>query len=361
LLRGQIEEMKNTDNSINSKNIPLVSIITACRNEVRYIEEFLNSALAQTLPTAEIEVLIADGSSNDGTREVIEKITAKHSSLKLIDNPYGIVSTGLNAAIKQARGKIIIRMDAHTEYAPDYVRQCVSVLEETRADNVGGPWVARGAGRISRAIAAAFQSHFAVGRARGHRPDYEGFVDTVYLGCWYKDIFKKIGLFDEELVRNQDDEMNLRIIRAGGNIWQSPRIKSWYRPRGSLVKLWRQYFQYGFWKVRVIQKHTIPASVRHLIPAMFALALILGLVACLIHPVFRTGYIGMLFLYTSFIAFGSLITAMKSGWNLLPILPVVFSIFHLSYGLGFLAGIWHFAVMGRRGHQAGKWAVQLTR
>ena len=165
-------------------------------------------------------------------------------------------------------------MDAHTRYASDYVRNCLEVLRTTGADNVGGPWVARGTGIIGRTVAAALQSPFSFGGTRGHNPDYEGIVDTVYLGCWPREVFGRVGLFDEELVRNQDDEFNLRLTRAGGKIWQSPRIKSWYRPRGSTVRLLRQYMQYGYWKVRVIQKHKIPASVRHLIPGLFVLSLV---------------------------------------------------------------------------------------
>src|SRR5262249_37522272 len=141
--------------------------------------------------------------------------------------------------------------------------------EETGADKVGGPWVAEGKGYVGRAIAAAFQSPFAVGGARGHDPNYEGIVDLVYLGCWRRGVFDWFGLFDEELVRNQDDEFDLQLIRAGGTIWQSPRIRSWNQPRGSLRTLFLQYMQYGYWKVRVIQKHKIPASTRHLMPGGF--------------------------------------------------------------------------------------------
>ena len=166
-------------------------------------------------------------------------------------------------------------MDAHSEYASDYIRQCLQVLDETGADNVGGPWIARGEGYIGLAIAAVFQSPFAVGGARGHNPEYEGEIDTVYLGCWRRELFDRIGFFDEELVRNQDDEFNLRLVRAGGRIWQSPRIRSWYRPRGSLRDLFRQYLQYGYWKVRVIQKHRRPAAIRHLAPAGLVISLAL--------------------------------------------------------------------------------------
>ena len=271
---------------------PRVSIIIPCRNEAGAIEACLCSVLAQEVPQCVCEVIVADGMSDDGTREIVERlqitVPLDHAttgprdhatrvssqwsvvggpssavcgpSIRLIDNPGKIVSTGLNAAIRAARGEIIIRMDAHTEYAPDYIRRCVEALDATGADNVGGPWVAKGAGYSSRAVAAAFQSPFAVGGARSHAPDHEGPVDSVYLGCWRKETFERFGCFDEELVRNQDDEHNLRIIRGSGKIWQSPKIKSWYRPRGSLSALFRQYMQYGYWKVRMIQKHKLPAS-----------------------------------------------------------------------------------------------------
>src|SRR5689334_5169766 len=150
-------------------------------------------------------------------------------------------------------------MDAHTQCAPDYLRECMIALRKTDADNVGGPWIAKGTGIVGRAIAAAFQSAFGIGGGRAHDPNYTGVVDTVYLGCWPRRVFDRFGLFDEELVRNQDDEFNLRITRGGGKIWQSRSIKSSYQPRGSLHLLFQQQLQYGYWKVRVIQKHKIPA------------------------------------------------------------------------------------------------------
>src|SRR6266516_3597262 len=245
---------------------PKVSIVIPCRNEADHIERCISSILAQEQPDGGFEIIVADGMSDDGTREVVEGMIARLRStglqttdhrttdhgttdprtegngqwsvvsrppVRLIDNPGRICSTGLNAAIRTAQGEIIIRMDAHTEYAADYIVRCVKTLEETGADNVGGPWIAKGNGYVSRAIAAAFQSPFAVGGARSHALNHEGPVDSVYLGCWRRGTFERFGYFDEELVRNQDDEHNLRIIRGGGKIWQSTKIKSWYRPRGS--------------------------------------------------------------------------------------------------------------------------------
>src|SRR5262245_20522038 len=169
--------------------------------------------------------------SDDGTRAVLATIANLHPELRVIDNPERIQAAGLNAAIAVAKGQIIVRMDAHTAYAPDYVCQCLAVLDETGADAVGGPWVGRGTHLVERAIAAVFQSPFCAGTGRGHDPAYSGPIDTVYLGCWRRELFDRLGLFDEELGRNEDDEFSLRISRCVGTIFQSPRIKSWYTRR----------------------------------------------------------------------------------------------------------------------------------
>jgi succinoglycan biosynthesis protein ExoA len=335
-----------------------VSVVVPCYNERDHIKACVRSVLAQEPPDGGFEVIVADGMSNDGTRDILMCLAREDPRMRVIDNPGRIVSTGLNAAICVAQGTVIIRMDVHTNYAPDYVRQCVSVLQETGADNVGGPWVAWGDAYMSRAIAAAFQSPFAAGGARGHHPEYEGIVDTVYLGCWPRKIFDRVGFFDEELVRNQDDEFNLRLSRAGGKVWQSPRIKSWYRPRRSLRALVRQYMQYGYWKVRVIQKHKLPASARHLIPVCFVLALLVLPVISPWWSLAAWGWLGMVGIYGLSSLAASLLTAARQEWKLFPLLPLVFACYHLAYGCGFLLGIWDF-VMRRKG--PGNTFTKLTR
>ena len=352
---------------------PLVSLVIACRNERAHIREVLRSSLAQELPPGGIEIIISDGMSSDGTREQLECLKTSDNRLRVLDNPGRIVSTGLNAAIREARGEIIIRLDCHTEYAKDYVVRCVEALEQSKANNVGGPARTKAETYIARAIAAGYHSPFSVGGARFHNIDYEGWVDTVTYGCWPKQIFERFGYFDEELVRNQDDEHNLRIIRGGGKIWQSPKIRSWYRPRGSLSELFQQYMQYGYWKVRVIQKHRLPASWRHLVPAAFLLALLLlFLTSVLSHliPVVwpptsdvrpLTSVIGplssvllclSLALYALCVFFASVLTAAQTEWKLLPVLPLVFCCYHFGYGYGFLHGVWDFVIC-RRGPQNG--------
>ena len=169
-------------------------------------------------------------------------------------------------------------MDVHTEYAPDYVAECLAALQVTGADNVGGPWRAVAdpqGGPTQAAVAAAFQSRWVAGGALSRQLDYDGPADTVYLGAWPRRTFERFGGFDETLVRNQDDEHNLRIVKGGGRVWQESRIRSSYRPRATLGQVFRQYLQYGYWKPFVMKKHGQPARLRQLVPALFVAALAL--------------------------------------------------------------------------------------
>ena len=346
VLSTSIEKKTFAENAYETT--PTVSIVVPCRNEKDHIESAVESILGQEPPPGGFEIIIADGTSDDGTRSILGRLAEENSQLHIVDNPCGIVSTGLNQAIRTARGKIIIRMDAHTSYARDYVRQCVELLTETGADNVGGPWIARGNGRIGQAIAAAFQSPFANGGARGRHPNYSGPVDTVYLGCWPREVFDRIGFFDEELVRNQDDEFNLRLVRSGGKIWQSVRIKSSYYTRESLRQLFAQYVQYGYWKARILQKHRRPASFRHLIPASFVLMLMVLPVLSLLWATAFWAWVALLGLYIAFSISVSALTAASSGWNLFLVLPSIFATFHLAYGWGFLSGVADFIILRRK-------------
>jgi succinoglycan biosynthesis protein ExoA len=326
---------------------PAVSVVVPCRNEREYIGPCIRTMLSQEAPEGGFELIVVDGMSDDGTREIVQRCADGLALVRVLDNPGRIVSTGLNRAIAAARGSIIIRADAHTEYAADYIRQCVAVLHESGADNVGGPWVAVGTGYIGGAVAAVFHSSFGSGGARAHDPTYEGPVDTVYLGCWRRDVFDRIGFFDEELVRNQDDEFNLRLKRAGGTVWQSPLIRSRYSPRGSLHRLFQQYAQYGYWKVRVIQKHRLPAAWRHLVPALFVLTTLALIGLFPVSSLARWGLAMVSGFYLACTSAASLITARRTRWNLLPVLPFVFGCFHIGYGYGFLRGLLDFIILRR--------------
>ena len=316
-----------------------LSVIVPCRNEAAHIDAFCDSALAQQLPLGwRMEVLVADGRSDDGTRERLQQRCAADARLRWVDNPGRIVSTGLNACLREARGSVIARLDVHTRFAPDYLAQCLAALERTGADNVGGPWVAEGVGPVGRAIAAAFQSRWVVGGARSRDTTYEGPVDTVYLGCWPRATLERFGGFDEALVRNQDDEHNLRLRLGGARIWQSSRIRSHYRPRSSLRHLVAQQRQYGYWRPFVMRKHGQPGSVRQLVPAVFVAALGASL---LLTPWTALPLAALLGAYGIYLGAASAQAAVASGHlSALPWLPAVIAAYHLAYGLGTWRGLW---------------------
>jgi succinoglycan biosynthesis protein ExoA len=347
-----------------------VSVVVPCRNEIRHIRAFLDSVFSQELGQIEMEVLVADGISDDGTWLVLKEYEKRFGALKVLDNPEKIVSTGLNRAIRKAQGEIIIRMDAHTLYAPDYVRSCVEVLQETNADNVGGPALTRADGYVARAIAYAFQTRFARGGAKIRDPQYEGPVDSVPYGCWRKSTLERIGMFDERFVRTQDYELNVRLVFSGGRVWQSPKITSWYWPRASLCGLFQQYFQYGFWKIAVCRKHGRPASRRSLVPGLCLLAgavlLFCAAGASLGGMVWwRNSFLGFWLALVSLYFIASLTAAFslarRKGWIFLPFLPIVFATYHLSHGLGFLLGLMYPPANWERRNSIQKVLTAITR
>lgn len=336
-----------------------VSIVVPCRNERDHVEAFAASALAQRLPAGwALEIVVADGESDDGTADRLAALAATDARVRLVANPGRIVSTGLNAALAVARGEVVVRMDVHTTYADDYVAECLATLARTGADNVGGPWravAAPGSGAMQEAVAAAFQSPAVAGGALSRRLDHDGPVDTVYLGAWPRATFERFGGFDETLVRNQDDEHNLRIVRGGGCVWQSPAIRSAYRPRARLDDVFRQYLQYGYWKPFVMRKLGQAASLRQVVPGLFVAALaacvalaVVGIVMSAAGSVTagsrRAGWpLGTLLLaYAGAVAALTLHTARGSRPRaaVLLRLPLVIATYHVAYGIGFLAGAW---------------------
>jgi glycosyltransferase involved in cell wall biosynthesis len=356
------------DNLNSAASSPLVTVVIPCRNEVKHIRQCVASLLQQSPVAGGFEIIIADGMSDDGTREVLHAMTREHPQVIVVDNPAKVTACGMNAGIRAARGEWIAILGAHNRYAPDYLERCLETARQTGADNIGGAMFCEGKHYMQRAIAAAHHSPFAVGNASWHNPHFEGPVDTVFGGFYKREVFDRIGLFDESLVRNQDDELNLRLVRAGGRIWHSPRIRSWYHPRSSLRALFNQYMQYGYWKVRVIQKHKLPASWRHLVPGAFVLTLLslilLSTFSFLLSALttdhrqlttdlcrLSSGLLALaLAAYALALITASLITTAKAGWALLPALPFVFPCYHFGYGWGFLRGVWDF-VIRRRGAQ----------
>lgn len=322
---------------------PLVSVILPIRNEGQYIQRCLRSVWRQTYPHDRMEVLMVDGMSDDDTRLIARQYLARCTmrACKILDNPQRNVSDALNLGIRVARGEVIVRVDGHTELAEDYVVRCVRALRETGADNVGGPMRAVGETSTAQAIALATSSRFGVGNARFHYAAKPDWVDTVYMGAFRRLVFDEIGSFDPDLVRNQDDEFNFRLIRAGGKIWLDPEIRSTYYARTSLRALAQQYFAYGFWKVRVIQKHGRPASLRHLVPVTFVTVLLVAaLLSVIVHSFAALDWVVLPYLSIALAI--SFPIARNSRWVNLVLVPFAFATMHLSYGFGFLAGIFRF-------------------
>ncbi len=330
--------------------LPLVSIIIPCRNEEKYIGKCLASIIAQDYPKDKLEVLVVDGMSEDGTREVIKDYVLKNPYIKLLDNPKRIVPTALNIGVKNAQGDIILRMDAHNIYEKDYVGKCVTYLTKHDVDNVGGIWITLPGNEtsIGKSIALALSHPFGVGNAYFRTGSKEPrYVDTVPFGCYKKEVFEKIGLFDEDLVRNQDDEFNLRLIKNGGKILLVPDIVSYYYARDSLEKLWKMYFQYGYFKPLVAQKIGAVFTWRQLIPAIFVGSLIFTGLLSFFSSYFLWLFLLIIGLYLSANLAFSFSIALKKGLKLLPALPISFATLHFSYGLGYLKGVWDFVVLRR--------------
>ncbi len=317
----------------------MISIILPIRNEANFIKKSIESILAQDYPQDQIEILIADGMSTDSTREIVQAYQQTHPRIRILDNPGKIVPTALNAAIRQAKGDIIIRIDGHTLIAPDYVRKCVETLRRTGADNVGGCMTAEGSTSFGKAVAIATSTPFGVGNSKFHYQQAEEEVDSVYMGAWLKQVFTRIGLFDEELVRDQDDEFNYRLREKGGKIILNPEIRSVYTTRSSPLTLWKQYFQYGLWKIRVLQKHPKQMSPRQFIPPLFVLGLLVSVILTLIISWSKWIFLLITLSYLVANMAASIVTASKKGWEHLLLLPVAFAILHVGYGFGFLAGL----------------------
>ncbi len=325
--------------------LPTVSVIMPVRNEEGFIERSLAAVLGQDYPTGRLEVIVADGMSTDGTREIIASVADRclRVPVRLVDNPGRSVPSGLNRAVAAAAGEVIVRVDGHTVVAPDYVRECVAALGRSGADNVGGRMDAVGEGVFAEAVALATSSPFGVGGARFHYSEREEWVDTVYMGAWRKETLLRLGLFDEEMVRSQDSELNYRLRSRGGRILLSPRIRSHYYCRGTLRSLWRQYFQYGYWKVRVFQKHPRQMQLRQFVAPAFVGTALAAMALSPFHSAGRALAALVLGCYAIANLGASFRIARKRGWVHLPLLPVVFGTIHAGWGLGFLAGLARFA------------------
>ena len=318
----------------------MLSVICPIYNEENRIEECILSILAQDYPKEDLEVLFVDGQSTDRTREIVAAYTQDYPFIQLLDNPKRIAPAALNIGIRASSGNLIMRLDAHAKYPVNYFSLLVSKLEEKGADNVGGVCRTLPAKDtpICRAIAHAMSSPFGMGNSYFRiGSNHEMWVDTVPFGCFRRELFDKIGLFDEELVRNQDDEFNGRIIKNGGKILLLPQVVIDYFARDSLTKTAKMFFQYGLFKPLVNHKLHKPTTLRQFIPPMFFAGLIAGGVLSIFSKTIMWLLVSVLILYVlCCFAFGR---NKERVWPDILWMPFTYATIHLSYGCGYWLGI----------------------
>jgi GT2 family glycosyltransferase len=321
--------------------VKCISVIVPMLNEAGHIENLVADLAAQDF-RGDVEVIVADGRSTDGSVERLESAAAQAQlSLAVIDNPDRWVSHGLNACIRKARGDLLVRLDCHTRYPPDYIRKLAVVAEETDALCVGGLVVPVGRTLTERAVACATASPFGgVHWTRHARRRERVEVDVVYCGAFRPEAFERAGLFDESLLRNQDDEFTLRLRRAGGRIVLDPSIRSFYTPRGSYRAAFRQYYQYGLWKVPVMSKHRRVVSARSLAPLAFVGSVAaFGLAGARVQTARRLFAAELAIYGASAIYFGvGGVRSRGESLRLLPRVVAVFPTYHFAYGIGLLRG-----------------------
>src|SRR5213082_1370237 len=320
-----------------SPDRPLVTAVIPCRNEARYIGPCLDSLIRCDYPKERLEVLVCDGLSEDGTRDVVAGYAARHSFIRLVDNPRRITPCAMNAGIREAHGDVIMPMGAHAVYSASYISRLVAALEETGADNVGGVLVTLPANEtaLARALAVGLSHPFGVGNSYFRIGAAERrLVDTVPFGCYRRAVFDRIGVFDEDLVRNQDDELNARLLKQGGRIMLIPEVVSHYYARGSLGQVARMFYQYGYFKPLAAWKVGQIMTVRQLVPALFVAALAANGARAPWFGLARLAFAGIVGAYAAAAVASAAMAVRKHGLRCAAALLVVFPVLHISYGLG---------------------------
>jgi glycosyltransferase involved in cell wall biosynthesis len=348
---------------VTSTKLIDVSVILPCRNEIKNIRSCLESVVASDFPKNQLELLVVDGQSDDGTREVVFDFSKRYPWIKIFDNIRRITPAGLNIGIQSAKGQIVMRMDAHTVYPPNYISGLVAWLIRSSADNVGGICITRPANESSKAHAIAFAlSHpWGVGNAYFRIGINEPkWVDTVPFGCYRKEVFDRIGLYDEALVRNQDDEFNHRLIKRGGRILLVPEIISFYSARESLGKLWVMYYQYGYFKPLAARTIGAVMTVRQVVPSIFVISLVLSATLAPWSYLMLVLFTTIVIAYVAFDLFVSVRAAIERSVGCGVWSAVVFPILHISYGIGYLKGLLDFLVL-RKKETSDPFALSISR
>jgi succinoglycan biosynthesis protein ExoA len=321
--------------------MPSVSIIVPCYNEQDTIRKLLEAIYAQAFPRPDLEVVIADGMSSDGTRTQIAAFSDSHPDLQIAvaDNPSRNIPSSLNCALQEAQGEIIVRLDAHSMPYPDYVERCVADLEAGLGENVGGIWeIQPGAETwVAQSIAAAASHPLGVGDALYRHTAVAARVDTVPFGAFKRELLALVGFFDESLLTNEDYEFNARIRKSGGRVWLDPSIRSIYFARPTLAKLARQYSRYGFWKWRMLRRYPGTLRWRQALPPLFVLSLIVGMVLSPFLPVFRVLLAVEISIYLVVLAAAGVQAAVRQKKVQMAVgLPLAIATMHIVWGAGFL-------------------------
>lgn len=315
-----------------------VSVVVPIRNEESYIQSCLTSLLHQTYPEEKYEIIVLDGRSSDRSKEIVDELRRHYTNLRCVDNPAAIVPSAMNVGIRNAAGEIIIRADGHTLYPSDYLENCVRYLE--KADNVGGPCLTVPADSTlgARLVAAVLSNPFGVGDSRFRTTSVEGYVDTVPFGAFRRELFNRIGLYNEKLVRNQDVDLNSRIRKAGGRIYQTPALKTQYHPVGRFRKLLKQTFKESRWHIFTLRENIRSLRLRHFIPAVFVLLLITLLSISFVSnlALIMLGCILVGYLIAGTCAAGH---SREYGLVVVSALPFACFFFHMAYGLGTITGL----------------------
>ena len=312
---------------------PSVSVIMPVRNAAGTLKSTIDSILNQTY-SGIIEIILSIGPSNDQTLIIAENLQELDPRIKIIENTSGKTAEGLNLAAQIASGQYFARVDSHCLLPENYVKLAVGRITETGAGNVGGIQKAVGKSIFQKSVAAAMSSKFGVGNSKFHYGGSEGPTDTVYLGFYNSELFRELSGFDEELIRNQDYELNIRIRKSGRLVWFTPELHVVYFPRRNLVSLAKQYFGYGTWKRKVILKHPESLKLRQIIAPAFVSALLLSVILGL-------SFNNLLLIFPIIYASAVILATLSiRGINLIVRLGlfVAFPIMHIFWGLGFLIG-----------------------
>jgi glycosyltransferase involved in cell wall biosynthesis len=321
--------------------MPSVSIIIPCYNEQDTICKLLEAIYAQTFPRNDLEVVIADGLSTDGTRSQIELFSNSHPNLQIavVDNMPRSIPMALNCALKESKGEIIVRLDAHSMPYPDYIERCVADLQAGLGENVGGIWEIHPGAQswVARSIAQAAGHPLGVGDALYRHADKAALVDTVPFGAFKRELLALIGFYDESLLSNEDYEFNARIRKSGGKVWLNPSIRSVYFARPTLALLAKQYARYGYWKWRMLRRYPETLRWRQGLPPLFALSLIGGAVLAVFLPIFRVLLAAEILIYLIALGGAGVQAALKhKKVSLVVGLPIAIATMHIAWGMGFL-------------------------